>query len=196
RAAAADALASRHDLPLVGVFTAWYAALRLAVTGRRDEARTAYRAAASRLAGVGMPGLERGLLPLALLSLGEVPDADWGPHEPWARPLVLLARGDRDAARAAAAAVPDSPHDLLFEARTCLHARAAVELEDRALAERLYPRLLPAAGELAGAGSGLITLGPTAHHLARLSTVLGRHDQAAEHHRQAQALTAKTHSPQ
>ncbi len=37
-AAAADALAERHDLPLVGVFTAWYVALRLAVTGRRDEA--------------------------------------------------------------------------------------------------------------------------------------------------------------
>ncbi|WP_367138156.1 BTAD domain-containing putative transcriptional regulator [Saccharothrix sp. HUAS TT1] len=180
-AAAADALAERHDLPLVGVFTAWYGALRLAVTGRRDEARTAYRAAATRLAGAGMPGVERGILPLALLSLGDRPDvelrdADWGPYEPWA-----LTGGDP-------AGIPDSPHDLLLEARTCLHAVAAVRAGDRATAQRLYTRLLPAAAELAGAGSGLVSFGPTARHLADLATALGRHDRAEAHHRQAQTV--------
>ncbi|WP_158848757.1 BTAD domain-containing putative transcriptional regulator [Saccharothrix deserti] len=181
-AAAADALAERHDLPLVGVFTAWCSALRLAVTGRPDEARTAYRAAATRLTGTGMSGLERGILPLALLGLGDVDDADWGPYEPWARPIVLLAQGKRDEAATAARAVPDSPHDLLFEARTCLHAMIAIELDDRPTMERLYTRLLPAAEELAGAGSGLLTFGPTAHHLANLATALGWHAQAAEHY--------------
>ncbi|ONI92711.1 SARP family transcriptional regulator [Saccharothrix sp. ALI-22-I] len=190
-AAAADALAERHDLPLVGVFTTWYAALRLALTGQHDEARTTYRAAATRLTGTGMSGLEQGILPLALLTLGDVQDADWGPYEPWTRPLVLLAQGKRDEARTA---VPDSPHDLLFEARTCLHAMIAIETGDRPTMERLYTRLLPAAEELAGAGSGLLSLGPTAVHLANLAAALGRHDHAAQHHRQAQSIAAKLHN--
>jgi DNA-binding SARP family transcriptional activator len=211
-AAAVDLLAERYDLPLVGVFTAWYAALRLAVTGRPDEARTAYRAAAARLAGTGMPGMEDGILPLALLCLSAsdlsapdlsapdaappgVNDADWGPYENWARPLVLLAQGHRDQALTAACTIPDSPRDLLFEARTCLHAMAAVQIGDRPAMERLYAQLLPAAGELAGAGSGLLTLGPAAHHLGHLSTALGRHHQAAEHYRQARAIADKAQAP-
>ncbi|KOX19009.1 SARP family transcriptional regulator [Saccharothrix sp. NRRL B-16348] len=194
-AAAADALAERHDLPLVGVFTTWYAALRLAVTGRRAEARAAYRAAASRLTGAGMPGVEHGILPLALLSLGDVPDAaDWGPYEPWARPIVLLSQGRR--AEALAAVVPESPHDLLFEARTCLHAVIAVEAGDRPRLARLYDQLLPAAGEVAGAGSGLVAFGPTAHHLGTIAAALGRPEEAAEHHRRAREIADRLGAPQ
>ncbi|MBM0239989.1 hypothetical protein JNW88_27950 [Micromonospora sp. ATA32] len=63
-ARAADRLADRYDLPLVGVFTQWYAGLRLAVGGQPAEAEAAYRAADARLRGSGMPGLEQGLLPL------------------------------------------------------------------------------------------------------------------------------------
>jgi DNA-binding SARP family transcriptional activator len=185
-AAAADELAERYQLPLVGVFTDWYAALRLAITGQPAEA--AYRAAAARLTGTGMFGLEKGILPLALLCLNGTapPEADWGPYESWARPLVLLAQGKRD--EALAAVIPDSPRDLLFEARTCLHSMVAIEAGDRATMERLYAELLPAANELAGAGSGLLTLGPTAQHLGNLSTALGRHEQAARHYEQARAL--------
>jgi hypothetical protein len=40
--------------------------------------------------------------------------------------------------------------------------------------ERAYEALLPAARELAGAGSGLLTLGPVAEHLAALAVALGR----------------------
>ncbi|WP_202544211.1 AfsR/SARP family transcriptional regulator, partial [Streptomyces malaysiensis] len=68
-AAAAERLGERHERPLVRVFTEWYRALRLAATGRADEAEAAYRDAATRLDDAGMPGLERGLLPLALLCL-------------------------------------------------------------------------------------------------------------------------------
>src|SRR5258705_278544 len=90
-AAAADRLAERHDRPLVGVFTQWYRALRLAATGPSPQAaEAAYRNAAAQLANAGMPGVERGLLPLALLCLrvwhgDPVPvddDTDWGPHTP------------------------------------------------------------------------------------------------------------------
>ncbi|ADI06409.1 transcriptional regulator, SARP family protein [Streptomyces bingchenggensis BCW-1] len=189
-ASAADRLAERHELPLVGVFTQWYAALRLAATGpaaeqteqaeHRAEAEAAYRDAAARLDGAGMPGLERGLLPLALLCLrmrhGLPAQADehgdWGPYEPWARPLVLLAQDRRDEAAAALRETPDPPRDLLFEALWCLTARAAVAVGDRETMERAHRELAPAAAELAGAGSGLLTLGPVSTYLGELATAL------------------------
>ncbi|GLX04696.1 AfsR/SARP family transcriptional regulator [Microbispora sp. NBRC 16548] len=188
-AAEAERLAVRHERPLVGVFTAWYRALRLDATGRAtvEEAEAAYREAAARLDGAGMPGMERGLLPLALLCLRlrhgqpppDVEHADWGPYAPWARPLVLLARDRRAEAAAALRALPEPPRDLLTEALWCLAARAALTLGDRTTMERAHAALLPAAGELAGAGSGVLTLGPVAAHLDDLAAALGR--PAAEH---------------
>lgn len=177
-AAAADRLAERHELPLVGVFTQWYRALRLAATrAPAAEVETAYRNAAARLDGAGMPGLEHGLLPLALLCLRvqrEQPvqadeRTDWGPYDPWVRPLVLLAGDRRGAAAAALRETPEPPRDLLFEALWCLTARAAVAVGDRETMARAHARLAPAAGELAGAGSGLLTLGPVSTHLAALA---------------------------
>jgi hypothetical protein len=160
QAEAADRLADRYDLPLVSVFTGWYAALRLAVDGHPAEAEAAYRAAEVRLAGSGMPGMHEGLLALALLSLGRHgPDEDWGPYEPWVRPLILLSEGRRDEATAALRSLPESPHDPLLEARLCLAARAALALGDRATMERVHDQLRPAAGQLAGAGSGVLTFG-------------------------------------
>lgn len=175
-ASAADRLSERHELPLVGVFTQWYRALRLAETGRVSEAEAAYRDAAARLDGSGMPGLELGLLPLTLLCLRlrhalPVPadeQTDWGPYAPWARPLVLLAQDRRREAAAALRRLPEPPRDLLFEALWCLTAQAAVAVGDRETMERAYAALTPAAAELAGAGSGLLTLGPVRRHLADL----------------------------
>ncbi|MFG3254832.1 BTAD domain-containing putative transcriptional regulator [Streptomyces sp. NPDC048172] len=178
-ARAADGLAARHERPLVAVFTRWYAALRTAETdtdGARAEA--AYRDAAALLDGSGMPGLAQGLPALARLTLHvrhgrplpEVPSGEWGPYEPWARPLVLLDQGRRAEAAAALRAVPEPPCDLLQEALWCLTGHAALALGDRETARRAYERLAPAAGELAGAGSGLVTLGPVDEHLAALSS--------------------------
>ncbi|MEU1358821.1 BTAD domain-containing putative transcriptional regulator [Micromonospora zamorensis] len=261
-ARAADRLAERYELPLVGVFTRWYAALRLALDGDSTAAADAYRLAAAQLSADGMPGLTRGLLPLALLGLrlaeavgddrphsgpdspdqpapgpggagwadgsggagwangpggagwadgpggagwadgpggagwADRPggagwaDLDWGPHEPWVRPLLLLADGDRDAALAALRALPDGPHDLLREARLCLVGWAARALVDRVTMERVYVELLPAADELA-AGSGVLTVGPVAGHLAALADALGRDEEAAAHRRDARAVTAR-----
>ncbi|MFD5316359.1 BTAD domain-containing putative transcriptional regulator [Streptomyces sp. NPDC127098] len=180
-AAAADRLAERHELPLVGVFTRWYAALRRAATGAPlAEAEAAYRDAAAALEGAGMPGLEHGLLPLALLCLrigrGLPPDGDehtdFGPYAPWTRPLVLLAADRRTAAADALLRAPEPPPDLLAEALWCLLARAAIALDDRPLMRRAHHHLLPASAELAGAASGLLTLGPVATHLAALEAAL------------------------
>ncbi|MFE9582002.1 BTAD domain-containing putative transcriptional regulator [Nocardia sp. NPDC006044] len=200
--AAAGRLAADYDLPMVGVFTQWYAALRTALTGDQRKAESAYRAAAGLLTGSGMPGVEQGLLPLALLCLrlrhGMPPDdptAAWGPYEPWVRPIILSANGLRDEAAAALKAVPDSPRDLLLELRTCLYARAALTLGDEPAMRHSYDQLLPAATELAGAGSGLITLEPVAHYLAELATALGK-PQADEHRRQALPLARRAKSPE
>ncbi|MCA2225928.1 BTAD domain-containing putative transcriptional regulator [Nonomuraea aurantiaca] len=204
-ATAAELLARRHELPLVGVFVQWYRTLRLAATGQPFAAagqgswaeaasapaslvEAAYRDAAARLDGAGMPGLRSGLLPLALLCLrlqyalpGEhwpldLADehADWGPYEPWARPCVLLAQDRRHAAAAALRLIPDPPRDLLYEALWCLAARAAIAVGDRETMERAHTELTPAAAELAGAGSGLLTLGPVATHLDDLAIALRR----------------------
>ncbi|MEW1865273.1 BTAD domain-containing putative transcriptional regulator [Streptomyces sp. NPDC088194] len=190
-AAAADRLAERHELPLVGVFTEWYAALRLAVAGRPGPAEAAYRAADARLEGAGMPGVRRGLLPLALLCLplaegagagagaGAVaaaaeqaePGADWGPYRPWAEPFLLLRAGRRDDARDALRALPEPPADLTYEALCCLQAVLAAELGDLPALRQARARLLPAAGELAGAGTGMFTAGPVARHLAAIDAV-------------------------
>ncbi|MEV5831268.1 BTAD domain-containing putative transcriptional regulator [Spirillospora sp. NPDC052242] len=172
-AEAADRLAERHERPLVEVFTRWYGALKVAAGGAPpEEAEAAYRDAAALLPGAGMPGMEAGLLPLALLSVRVLHDlpapvdvGDWGPYEPWARPLVLLALGrDADAA-AALRRVPEPPPDLMQEAMWCLAARAAVMVDDRAALARARAALAPAAGELAGACSGVLTLGPVARYL-------------------------------
>lgn len=181
-AAAVDRLAERHELPLAGVFTRWYRALRLAAAGDRPvaEVEAAYQDAVARLDGCGMPGLEDGLPALARLCL-RVRDGrpatggdGWGPHEPWARPLVLAAQDRRDEARAALRRLPDPPRDLLLEALWCLAARAAIAVGDREAMERAHAALTPAAGELAGAGSGLLTLGPVARHLDDLAVALRR----------------------
>ncbi|MEU1480657.1 BTAD domain-containing putative transcriptional regulator [Streptomyces sp. NPDC005760] len=183
QAAAADALAERHELPLVAVFTTWYRALRTAATEPPHIGESAYRAAAKSLEGAGMPGLEHGLLPLSLLCLRlhhglpvtADPHTDWGPYEPWARPLLLLAEGrDQDAVRLLAD-VPSPPGDLLQEALWCLLARAAIQVDDRQLMRRAQRALEPARGELAGAGSGLLTAGPVADHLDALAAALAAH---------------------
>ncbi|MGW8748089.1 BTAD domain-containing putative transcriptional regulator [Streptomyces sp. NPDC055794] len=182
QATAVDRLAARHDRPLVAVFTDWYRALRLAATGSPyDTAAAAYRAAAARLDGAGMPGLERGLLPLALLGLrlahgraADVdPGADWGPYRPWAEPFALLADGRAAEARTALAALTEPPPDLLYEALCCTEAALALRLGDGAALERTHARLLPASGELAGAGSGLLTFGPVDDWLAAIRRALG-----------------------
>jgi DNA-binding SARP family transcriptional activator len=163
-ATAVDLLAVRRELPLVGVFTQWYRVLRLAARGRTSptDLEAAYREAAKSLDGAGMPGLQNGLLPLALLSVHGQPgrDEDWGPYESWVRPLVLLAEDRREDAATALAAVPDPPRDLMYEAMWVLVLRAAVALGNQPAIARARDELAPAAGELAGAGSGLITFGP------------------------------------
>jgi hypothetical protein len=187
-AAAAERLGERYQIPLVSVFVQWYRALRLAVRGAPAEA--AYRAAAVRLRGTGMSGVDNGMLGLALfcvrLQRGGPLDVqeDLGGYEPWCRPVLDLVAGRP------VAPVPPSPHDLLYEARLCLQATVAIGLDEHAAMRRCYEELLPAAGELAGAGSGLVALRPVAHYLGDLAAALGD-PRAEEHYRQAEEVARR-----
>jgi len=180
-AAAAEELAADTEAPLVAVLTAWFRAHVMAAGSAAAggpspaAAAAAYRAADGALAGAGMPGLHRGLLPVALLGLRLLhgrpapadPGLEWGPYRPWAEPLLLVAAGRTGAARSALAAVPDPPHDHLQEALWCLTAHAAVLLGEREVAARAAVALEPARTEIAGASSGMLTLGPVAGYLTR-----------------------------
>ncbi|MFF9276938.1 BTAD domain-containing putative transcriptional regulator [Streptomyces griseosporeus] len=179
-ARAAEQLAVTAETPLVPVLTAWYRARATAARSTQPggptpaTAAARYRAAEEALAPAGMPGLHRGLFPLALLGLRLLhdrpaptdPRLDWGPYRPWAQPLVLLAHDRAEEARAALAATPDPPPDHLQEALWCLTAHAAVRLGERDVAARAAAALREAGAEHAGAASGLLTLGPVARYLA------------------------------
>jgi len=172
-ARAAERLGQRHDRPATGVLVRWFEALR-AATEDDPAAESHYREAAAALAGRGMPGVEHGLLDLALTGLrvwrGKPVAAptDPGPYAPWIHPHVLLAAGRTAEAAALLRTLPDPPPDHLQEALWVLAGRAALAVDDPAAVDRATRALAPAAGEIAGAGSGMLTVGPVVDHLRAL----------------------------
>ena len=105
------------------------------------------------------------------------PDTDWGPYRPWAQPWLLLTQNaghppGPGEARGALRRCPPPPPGLLTEALWALIARAAVALGDRDKAQEACAALQPAAGEIAGAASGLLTAGPVHDYLAEAAPLL------------------------
>ncbi|MEZ0491487.1 BTAD domain-containing putative transcriptional regulator [Kineococcus sp. TBRC 1896] len=177
---AARDLAAAEGAPLVEVFTGWYGALREALDGARFETVLAgYRRQVEATRGQGMPGLEEGLLEVAVaaahLQHGRaVPGAcAAGPFAAWTGPLALLGSGDREAARTALRAAGEPPPGHFADLFRCFLAAAAAELRDDVVSARLLPRLEPVADEFAGAGSGMVTAGPVAGFVDRLRDLTG-----------------------
>ncbi|MET7597781.1 AfsR/SARP family transcriptional regulator [Streptomyces sp. NPDC005496] len=184
---AAEQLAATTEASLVPVLTAWFRARATAARSTEPDGPSAatgaehYRAAEIQLRTAGMPGLHRGLLPLALLGLRLLhdrpaptdPRLDWGPYLPWARPLVLLAQNRDEEARAALRVMPEPPRDHMQEAMWCLTVRAAVRLGEREVAAHAATALRDARAEHAGAASGLLTLGPVARYVAEVERYIG-----------------------
>ncbi|WP_052869551.1 AfsR/SARP family transcriptional regulator [Streptomyces niger] len=187
-AEAAERIAATTEAPLVPVLTDWFRARAAAARSTEPGGPTAataaarYRTAEGALQAAGMPGLHRGLFPLALLGLRLLhdrpaptdPRLDWGPYRPWTHPLVLLAQDRGEEARAALAAVPEPPRDHMQEAMWCLIARAAVRLAEPAVAARAATALRDARAEHAGAASGMVTLGPVSRYLTEAEACAGR----------------------
>ncbi|MEU8697761.1 BTAD domain-containing putative transcriptional regulator [Streptomyces sp. NPDC048680] len=188
-AEAAELLATAHESPLVPVLTAWFRARALAARSAGPggptaaTAAAAYRAADNDLAAAGMPGLHRGLLPLALLGLRLLhdrpaptgPHLDWGPYLPWVTPLVLLAQDRVEEARTALTAVREPPGDHMQEALWCLTAHAAAGLDEPGIAARAATVLRDARDEHAGAASGMLTLGPVRRYLIEAEACVQEH---------------------
>lgn len=157
-AAGTDQLADRFDRPLARVFTSWF--------------RHAFQGGPRPMTPAEMPGFTTGLTALADLARSlrddtPPPSGSYGPYEPWARPHVLIHRGDCAQARALLDRIPDPPHDLLLEATWVLIGHAAVRVGHERAAHRARSALRPAAHERA-AGSGVIDLGPVASALGVL----------------------------
>ncbi|MGW5257951.1 hypothetical protein ACWERW_34325 [Streptomyces sp. NPDC004012] len=146
------------------------------------EVAHAYRTVATDLAGAGMPGVEAGILPLALLSLRlrhqrpvpTDPALDWGPYRPWVQPLLHLACGNLAAAREAAAILPRPPADHLYDSLWAVNAHTAILLQDESLATQAHDALFPLRGEIAGGTTAMISFGPVNDILATLDQYLDR----------------------
>ncbi|MGW5516187.1 BTAD domain-containing putative transcriptional regulator [Nocardia africana] len=170
-AAVADRLAVRYERDLVGVFTTWYRALRTVLTDRPEpEVADAYERALATLPGCGMPGVAAGLAPLTRLCLAlragrdpaDFATDDFGPNAPY---VAALLRPER--AHELLPAAPAPPPDHLAELRWALLGIAADRFADRSTAAQVHRVLSPARGELLGAGTGMLSLGPAAALLDR-----------------------------
>jgi hypothetical protein len=199
-----DRLGEVHERPLVTVFTGWYRAMRTtAATPNAPGATERYRQAATLLDGAGMPGVQHGLLALALLCLRVwrrepadfSDDTRWGPYHSWALPWLLLARDARDAAGEALRRCLAPPPGLLAEALWCLTARAAVILADHTIAARAHDALQPAADEIASAASGMLTAGPVSDYLCELRPSLLAGSPLTERAHRASTFPAVTREP-
>ncbi|MFE6288174.1 hypothetical protein [Streptomyces sp. NPDC057877] len=108
------------------------------------------------------PARAAGAAPCLRLARGADPGvdlaADRGPYRPWAEALTDPESLD---------ALPEPPPDLMY-----VHG-AALRCDDRPAPRRVHARLRPATGELVGAGSGLVALGPVDEWLARIGRALG-----------------------
>ena len=156
-AAAAELLAERHELPLVGVFTGWYRALRLAATGRAPlpEVEAAYRDAAASLHGAGMPGLRA--RPAAARAAVPARATRAAPPPPTITSIgALTSRGPAPWSCSRRTVPPTPPRRCApppSRPATCCSrpcgasaARAAIAVGDRETMRRAHAELAPAAG--------------------------------------------------
>ncbi|GLZ53262.1 hypothetical protein [Actinomycetospora sp. NBRC 106378] len=173
-------LGERHGSPGVGVLLDGFAALR-------EGSADGHRATAARLQEAGMPGVGNGLAALALAGLrlrqgeppGKLPDA--GPYAPWVRAWASSAWKQGPVGvlpvpcsqcqenRHRRLDLPDPPPGHVADALWVLAGRAGLAVGDTDLVARAVEALTPAAGEVAGANSGLLSFGPVADHLAVLA---------------------------
>ena len=95
--------------------------------------------------------------------------------------LALAEAGELDRVRALLPTLPEVLPDFLYTIFYCAQGIAAAACGDVASAQRLYDRLLPFAGLVAGSGSNGYALCPVALVLGRLARLLARPDAARTH---------------
>ncbi|MCF7551709.1 AfsR/SARP family transcriptional regulator [Pseudonocardia sp. WMMC193] len=196
----AIALASNGQLGQSLGWAAIFASLRRLVAGDIAGAEAGYAAVQAALTAAGAVNAEvmgtftrfgvrhvaGALADIAeeYLAVEVVPD---GMADPTARALLALGRVDE--ARAVWQRDRQPPRSYYWQIFMALRAEVAIALDDREIAEETYRELLPFADEMAGLGSGTLTLGPVAHFLGELAQFLG--GPAAEHRARAAAVAAR-----
>jgi DNA-binding SARP family transcriptional activator len=200
-------LARDHRMPeAIGAAEIALASLVL-VEGRSAEAERLYTAAVDRMGRAGT--VHAGFLHLARIAvwvnegaLGDHLDdvralqGELGPLVADLLPLALHAAGRHEEARRAGVSRRAVRPDFFSTFLMSLRAAAAVALDDRAAAERVYADLLPHRdGPPAGAASLSLALRPVAHALGELALLLGRPDEAADHFARAAAVADRWGAP-
>src|SRR5690242_14590074 len=99
------------------------------------------------------------------------------------RAWLLLEAGEKAAAAALVASIPDGPTMYRWRHTTMLtsDAELAAAVGDRNRCASRYEQLLPMADEFAVVGAAVFTTGPVALQLGLLAAALGRWDDAAAH---------------
>jgi predicted ATPase len=102
---------------------------------------------------------------------------------------LLIEAGDREAAAALVASLPDRAAIYRWRHAALLAADAelAAAVRDRPRCAALYERLQPLAGQFAVVGAAVFTTGPVALQLGLLAAALGRWDDAVRHLQDAAA---------
>jgi hypothetical protein len=183
---AAIAAASGGQLGVTLAWAAIFAALRAVVAGDFATAEQGYTAVQAAMEAAGAINTDN----LALFGLFGIRHAQGRLDElapafaemqrripetvtdPTAR--ALIAAGRVDEARAVWRPDLHPPRTYYWLLFMALRAEVAVTLADREVAATCLAELEPWADQLAGLGSGTVTLGPVAQHLGELGGVLGR----------------------
>ncbi|MEU8269183.1 BTAD domain-containing putative transcriptional regulator [Sphaerisporangium sp. NPDC049002] len=195
------------QLGLALAVLAFFDAIVLLIRGEFDEAERSYEAVVRRMYDSG--GVNALLLGVAgrfviRLARGDARDSvaelrESHAHLPGEVSEMLtraLVADDRlDEAREVWQPRWDVPRDFYWLFRMSLRAENAVALGDTAVAEECYEDLRPWAGELGGLHCGSVTLGPVAHMLGDLATLLGRAGASAGHYAQAVRVAEQVGSP-
>lgn len=205
---AAIAAASGGQLGVTLGWAAIFAALRAVVAGGFARAEQGYAAVQAAMESVGAinadtlglfglfgvrhaQGRLAELAPAFAALQARIPDAI---TDPTAR--ALIAAGRVDEARAVWRPDLHPPRTYYWLLFMGLRAEVAVALGDREAAAACLAELEPWADQLAGLGSGTVTLGPVAQHLGELGGVLGRPvDERRAHFAHARALARRLGSP-
>ncbi|GII84374.1 ATPase AAA [Sphaerisporangium siamense] len=205
---AAERLAKQYALPAPPAVGAWYAGMRMMISGDYAGAERAYRRAAGLTARAGM--LEgRQDLPLITAFCLRLVD---GKAEDMVEPLeeahrrgakwtldayavALTSAGHLKDARAVAATRTPVRPDFLYELAMTWRALAGMLLGDRDRMQDAYSTLGPFSDRIAGAGTGVVALWPVAQTLGDLAVRLGQPAEAERHYRKALGVAERVRVP-
>ncbi|MEV6985509.1 BTAD domain-containing putative transcriptional regulator [Sphaerisporangium sp. NPDC051017] len=208
RIGAAERLAKQYDLPAPSAVGAWYAGMRMMISGDYARAEGAYRNAARLTARAGMLEGRQDLPLIAAFCLHLVDGKAADMVEPleeahrrgakWtldAYAVALASAGHIKDARAVAVTRTPVRPDFLYELAMTWRALAGMLLGDRDRMQDAYSTLGPFSDRIAGAGTGVVALWPVAQTLGDLAMHLGQPAEARGHYQKALAVAERVGVP-